>query len=82
MGGLYTSNDDLARYLAFMLSAWPPRDEAEAVPCVVKLVAGGENAGQRPFRLAVFRTAPDAPLPAQQPYAYGLGSTQTCRFSA
>jgi CubicO group peptidase (beta-lactamase class C family) len=32
MGGLLTSAEDYARYVAFLLSAWPPRDDAEAGP--------------------------------------------------
>lgn len=30
MGGLATSANDYARYVAFVLSAWPPRDDAES----------------------------------------------------
>jgi putative transposase len=30
MGGLLTTATDLGRYVAFHLSAWPPRDDAEA----------------------------------------------------
>ena len=32
MGGLLTSAEDYARYVAFLLAAWPPRDEAESGP--------------------------------------------------
>lgn len=32
MGGLLTSAEDYARYVAFLLSAWPPRDDAESGP--------------------------------------------------
>ena len=31
-GGLYTSLNDLARYLSFQLAAWPPRDDPETGP--------------------------------------------------
>jgi len=31
-GGLYTTLGDLARYVAYHLSAWPPRDDAESGP--------------------------------------------------
>jgi CubicO group peptidase (beta-lactamase class C family) len=31
-GGLYTTVRDMGRYLAFLLSAWPPRDDAEVGP--------------------------------------------------
>ncbi len=80
MGGLYTSADDLARYVAFMLAAWPPRDDAEAGP-VRRSSAREMQQGQRHSGLAVFRPAPDAPLTVRSSaYAYGLGSTQDCRF--
>ena len=32
MGGLITTVDDFARYVAFHLDAWPPRDDAETGP--------------------------------------------------
>ncbi len=32
MGGLVTTAEDYARYVAFLLSAWPPRDDAESGP--------------------------------------------------
>ena len=32
MGGLLTTANDLGAYVAFHLSAWPPRDDAEAGP--------------------------------------------------
>jgi CubicO group peptidase (beta-lactamase class C family) len=31
-GGLYSTLHDMSRYLAYHLSAWPPRDDAEAGP--------------------------------------------------
>jgi CubicO group peptidase (beta-lactamase class C family) len=32
MGGLYSSVTDMAKFMAFELSAWPPRDEPDAGP--------------------------------------------------
>jgi CubicO group peptidase (beta-lactamase class C family) len=32
MGGLYSNVADMSRYVAFELSAWPPRDEADGGP--------------------------------------------------
>ena len=32
MGGLLTTANDMGKYVAFHLSAWPPRDDAEAGP--------------------------------------------------
>lgn len=80
MGGLYTDTEDLAKYVAFMLSAWPPRDGVDAGPVRRSSVREMQQ-GQRPSGLAVFRTPPDAPLTVRaSAYAYGLGSTQDCRF--
>ena len=80
MGGLYTSAEDLARYVAFMLSAWPPRDGAETGPVRRSSVREMQQ-GQRHAGLAVFRQQPDAPLTVRtSAYAYGLGFTQDCRF--
>ncbi len=80
MGGLYTSAEDLARYVAFMLSAWPPRDGAETGPVRRSSVREMQQ-GQRHAGLAVFRQQPDAPLTVRTTaYAFGLGFTQDCRF--
>lgn len=46
MGGLQTSATDYARWVAFLLSAWPPRDEAEGGPvkrASVRMLAEGSN---------------------------------------
>jgi hypothetical protein len=32
MGGMLTSTRDLAKYVAFHLAAWPPRDDADTGP--------------------------------------------------
>jgi CubicO group peptidase (beta-lactamase class C family) len=32
MGGLHSTIDDMARFIAFELSAWPPRDEPDSGP--------------------------------------------------
>ena len=80
MGGLYTSTEDLARYVAFMLSAWPPRDDAEGGPERRSSVREMQQ-GQRSSGLAVFRPTADAPLTVRtSAYAYGLGSTQDCKY--
>jgi CubicO group peptidase (beta-lactamase class C family) len=80
MGGLYTSAQDLARYVAFMLSAWPPRDDPDRGPVRRSSVREMQQ-GQRQSGFFVARAAPDAPLNARtSAYAYGLGASQDCRF--
>jgi len=77
MGGLLTSANDLGRYVAFQLSAWPPRDDAEAGP--VKRASVREmNHLWNPSAL----TASGNPLRAQVGgYGYGLRISMDCRFS-
>lgn len=55
MGGLQTSANDYARYVAWILSAWPPRDGPEPGPLkrstVRELVRGSNFAEQRERQL-------------------------------
>jgi hypothetical protein len=71
MGGMLVSARDLARYVAFHLSAWPPRDDADTGP--VRRSSVREM--QHPWRPSGFRA--DRAVA----YGYGLGVTQTCRFN-
>ncbi len=46
MGGLQTSANDYAKWVVFLLSAWPPRDEVDAGPvrrATVRELAEGSN---------------------------------------
>ncbi|NJD09762.1 MAG: beta-lactamase family protein, partial [Gemmatimonadetes bacterium] len=78
MGGLWTDLHDLARYVAFHMSAWPPRDEPERGP--VRRASVREM--QQPWRASpasALRAAPDAPLALNSgAYGYGLRIAQTC----
>jgi CubicO group peptidase (beta-lactamase class C family) len=79
MGGLLTSTRDLARYVAFMLSAWPPRDEPDRGP--VKRSSLREiQQGWRAAGFGVTRRMPDASISATSAaYGYGLRVTSDCR---
>lgn len=81
MGGLWTSTNDLARYVAFLMSAFPPRDEADRGP--IKRSSAREM--QQVWRLSpasAFRSTVDAPLQlGVSGYGYGLGIGQDCRFA-
>jgi CubicO group peptidase (beta-lactamase class C family) len=76
MGGLATSAEDLAKYVAFHLSAYPPRDAAESGPVKRSSVRemsqlqrlSGVRAGQSPFRASA------------SGYGFGLGVSQDCVF--
>ena len=80
MGGLFSTVRDLARYTAYFLSAWPPRDDADAGP-VARASLREMQQVARFYQATARRTAPDAPLHlAAGGYAYGLGARATCRF--
>lgn len=80
MGGLWTNARDLARYVAFLMSAFPPRDEADRGP--IKRSSAREM--QQVWRFSpasAFRPTVDAPLQlGAGGYGYGLGVSQDCRF--
>jgi D-alanyl-D-alanine-carboxypeptidase/D-alanyl-D-alanine-endopeptidase len=71
MGGMLVSARDLGRYVAFHLSAWPPRDESESGP--VRRSSVREM--QHPWRPSAFRTN------RVSAYGYGLNVTQTCHYN-
>lgn len=71
MGGVQTSATDYARWIAFLLSAWPARDEAEAGPvrrATVREMAQGSNFARLRQRFG------KSPVP--QAIGYGMGVIQ------
>jgi CubicO group peptidase (beta-lactamase class C family) len=77
MGGLYTSIRDLARYAAFQLDAWPPRDDPETGP----LRRASRREMQQPARHVGLEIAPGDPLRARaRGYGYGFGAHESCDF--
>jgi CubicO group peptidase (beta-lactamase class C family) len=81
MGGLYTSIDDLSKYVAFMLSAWPPRDVDDIGP-VRRSSLREMQTGQRHTGLTVSHAPTDGKLSVStRAYGYGLGATEDCLFS-
>ena len=80
MGGLWTNAHDLARYVAFLMSAFPPRDEPERGP-IKRSSAREMQQAWRPSPASAFRPVVDAPLQMNiSAYGYGLGVSQDCRF--
>lgn len=70
MGGLQVSANDYAKWVAFLLSAWPPRDGPETGPvkrATVREVAQGLN-----FISVAQRTGTSGPTACRQALAYGL----------
>lgn len=81
MGGLWTTANDLARYVSFLMSAFPPRDEAEKGPIHRSSAREMQQAARSQPAFAV-RNAVDGPLQlGVSSYAYGLGVSQDCRFT-
>src|SRR5215212_1235470 len=80
MGGLWTTAPDLARYVAFLMSAFPPRDEPEHGP-IKRSSAREMQQAWRAQPASAFRATVDAPLQiGVSAYGYGLGVSQDCRF--
>jgi CubicO group peptidase (beta-lactamase class C family) len=81
MGGLWTTPRELAHYVAFLMSAFPPRDDPQSGP--IRRASAREM--QQAWRWIpgwALRTAVDSPLELNAGgYAYGLRVSQDCRFS-
>jgi CubicO group peptidase (beta-lactamase class C family) len=80
MGGLLTTATDLGRYVAFHLSAWPPRDDPESGP--VRRASLREMAHRwTPSNLTVRRSGSGIQA-SETGYGYGLRVTSDCRFES
>ena len=78
MGGMLTSIRDLSRYVAFQLSAWPPRDDPESGP--VRRSSLREMQQVSRTAPAVVRGNASSPRLNTGGYGYGLRISQTCAF--
>ena len=70
MGGLQTSANDYARWVAFLLSAWPARDDADTGPvsrASVRMLAEGSN-----HMALAQRNGKSGPSACRQAAAYGF----------
>ena len=80
MGGLWTTAPDLARYVAFLMSAYPPRDEPERGP-IKRSSAREMQQAWRPSPASAFRPTVDGRLQlGVSAYGFGLGVAEDCRF--
>jgi CubicO group peptidase (beta-lactamase class C family) len=71
MGGLQVSANDYAKWVAFLLSAWPPRDDADTGPVkrsTVREIAQGLN-----FVSVTNRIGASGATACKQAAAYGMG---------
>ncbi len=79
MGGLVTTAPDLAKYVAFHVGAWPPRDEPETGP-VRRASVREMHQLWRWSGLTVNREAAGALNVRASGYGYGLVVSSTCEF--
>lgn len=78
MGGMLTSIEDLGRYVAYLMGAWPPRDDPETGPVArASLREMQQVARTRPARVTQHAATGAVELNAGG-YGYGLGVTQSC----
>lgn len=79
MGGVQTNAPDYAKWIAFLLSAWPARDDPDTSPVrrsTVREMATGSN-----FVSASVRTLPDgSPCPVAVAYGMGLRVSADCEL--
>jgi hypothetical protein len=79
MGGMLTSTRDLGKYVAYLMSAWPPRDGPETGPVKRSSLREMQQV-QRP-RPATASGGGNAPLALNAGgYGYGLGIRQSCEY--
>lgn len=71
MGGVQTSANDYARWVAFLLSAWPPRDETDRGP--VRRASVRELAQGLGFAHTASRPAASGRPPCRYASSYGKG---------
>ena len=70
IGGLQTSAHDYAKWVAYLLSAWPPRSDADTGPVprqTMRELAKGSD-----FPLGVTRPGDKRPNPCRQAETYGM----------
>jgi CubicO group peptidase (beta-lactamase class C family) len=78
MGGMLTSTSDLAKYVGFLMSAWPPRDEADPGP--VKRASLREMQQVSRLRPATATGAGASLNLNASGYGYGLRVRQSCQY--
>ena len=79
MGGMLTSINDLSKYVAAYLSAWPPHDGPETAP-IRRASLREMQQMWRPAGATVTRGAAGAIQLNAGGYAFGLRVSQTCNF--
>ena len=78
MGGLLTTANDLGKYVAFHLSAWPPRDDEDTGP--VRRSSVREMAQRWTPSNLTARFTTDTIQASETGYGFGLRVASDCRF--
>ncbi len=81
MGGMLTSVNDLSKWVAFMLDAWPPRDGAERGPVRRASVREMQQVVRYNGATAMRDTSNGTVVLSAGGYGFGLGVRQTCLFA-
>jgi Beta-lactamase len=79
MGGMLTTVPDLAKYVAMLLDAWPPRDQRETGPVRRSSLREMQQVA-RPAPATVTRDANGTLSLNTGGYGFGLRVSQTCAF--
>ncbi len=79
MGGMLTSVEDLGRYVGFLMSAWPPRDDPDAGPLRRASLREMQQVW-RPGTASAARSADGKLRLNAGGYGFGLRVWQTCDF--
>jgi CubicO group peptidase (beta-lactamase class C family) len=79
MGGMLTTVPDLAKYVAMLLDAWPPRDQRDGGPVRRSSLREMQQVA-RPAPATVTRDANGAMSLNTGGYGFGLRVSQTCAF--
>lgn len=77
IGGLFTTIADFARYMAFLLSAFPPRDDDDSASPIRRSSVREMQQQWRQRALSSTRPSPDLPALVQgEAYGYGLACSR------
>jgi CubicO group peptidase (beta-lactamase class C family) len=78
MGGMISSIEDFAKYMALHLNAWPPRDSADPGPLRRSSIREMHQPGRISGLVSDARKSDGNSCPTVTGYAFGLGWTRDC----
>jgi len=78
MGGMISSVEDFAKYMALHLNAWPPRGSSDVGPLKRSSLREMHQPGRVSGVISNARSAGGSPCPIVTAYAFGLGWNRHC----